>query len=85
MSEIATTTPSSPAFALTLGMLDADTPLGMSTKAVRDFYKNAIQPLTIPFDEDYKNIPHVSKSAGKKNFGLWIALRNGEYHQYSRL
>ena len=56
MSGIATTTPSSPAFALTLGMLDTDTPLGMSTKAVRDFYKNAIQPLTIPFDEDSKNI-----------------------------
>ena len=50
MSGTTTTISLGSAFALTLGMLDADTPLGMSTKVAREFYKNAIQPLRIPFD-----------------------------------
>jgi len=56
MSGTTSTTTSGPVFALTPGMLDADTPLDMSTKAAREFYKIAIQPLRIPFDGDSKNI-----------------------------
>ena len=51
-----TTNPSGLVFALTPGMLDTDTPLDMSTKAEREFYKIAIQPLRILFDGDSKNI-----------------------------
>ena len=56
MSGTTSTNPSGPAFALTLGMLDADTPLDMNKKAAREFYKIAIQPLRIPFGGDSKNI-----------------------------
>ena len=56
MSGTTSTNLSGPVFALTPGMLDADTPLDMSTKAARELYKIAIQPLRIPFDGDSKNI-----------------------------
>ena len=56
MSGTTSTNPTRPVFALTPGMLDADTHLDMSTKAAREFYKIAIQPQRIPFDGDSKNI-----------------------------
>ena len=56
MSGTTTINSSVPVFVLTPGMLDTDTPLDMSTKAAREFYKIAIQPLRILFDGDSKNI-----------------------------
>ena len=66
-------------------MLDADTPLDMSTKAAREFYKIAIQPLMIPFDGDSKNIIMFQSQLDRRISFLWVALLNGEYHQYSEL
>ena len=67
MSGTTSTNPSGPVFALTPGILDTDRPLDMSTKAEREFYKIAIQPLRILFDGDSKNI-NMFQSQLEKEF-----------------
>ena len=56
MTGTISTATSGSVFVLIPGMLDKDTPLDINTKAAREFYKIAIQPLRIPFDGDSKNI-----------------------------
>ena len=52
-----TTTPGTASlFALTPGQLNTGTIIQMDTKAGREMYNKAIQPLKVPFDGDSKNI-----------------------------